>query len=113
VDSPALAAGVSPDDELVALDGHQLKDKDALDKRLRERMPGDRATLHLFRRGELVALDVELGENPPEKWELRDVPRMTVRQRATKRAWLAPNAGRRGPTRAGGKGAGRRLTKRE
>jgi predicted metalloprotease with PDZ domain len=112
--SPALAAGVSPDDELVALDGYQLKDKDALERRLRERMPGDRATLHVFRRGELVALDVALGENPPEKWELRDAPRVTPRMRATKRAWLAPHAGRRhAQPVAGGRGAGHKLARRE
>ena len=102
VDSPALAAGVSPEDEIVALDGFQVKDKDAVEKRLRERKPGDTVRLHVFRRGELVALDATLGENPPEKWVIEEDKRATPRQVATRRAWLAPRSGKRGPPRAGG-----------
>ncbi|HWH08980.1 MAG TPA: PDZ domain-containing protein [Candidatus Thermoplasmatota archaeon] len=102
VDSPALAAGLAPEDELVALDGFQVKDKEALEKRLREREPGQRVRLHVFRRGELVALEATLGENPPEKWVIEEDPRATPAQKARRRRWLAPLAGRRGPVRAGG-----------
>lgn len=109
VASPALAAGISPDDELVALDGMQVKDKEWIEKRLRERLPGDYVTLHLFRRGELIETRVMLGENPPEKWII-EVPKAPgARALRLRRAWLAPLAGRKAsrPV-AGGKGAGRK-----
>jgi predicted metalloprotease with PDZ domain len=94
VGSPALAAGLAPEDELVALDGYQLKDKEALEKRLRERRAGDRATLHIFRRGELVPLHVTLAAPPPEKWALEEDERATARAQALRRAWLRPRARR-------------------
>lgn len=115
VGSPALAAGVGPDDELVALDGFQLKDKEALDRRLRERKPGERARLHVFRRGELVALDVELAEAPPEKWVIEEDPKPTAAQRRLRERWLASLAGRKAAPRAGGKarsGARRKLVEK-
>jgi predicted metalloprotease with PDZ domain len=104
VDSPALAAGIAPDDELVALDGWQVADKEWLEKRLRERRPGDRVTLHVFRRRQLVPLDVTLGENPPDKWVLEEDKKASARAKRLRRAWLAPLSGRKRarPT-AGGK----------
>lgn len=109
VASPALAAGLAPEDELVALDGMQVKDKEWLEKRLRERLPGDYIDLHFFRRGELVEKRVMLGENPPEKWII-EVPKSPgARAIRLRKAWLAPAAGhkKRRPV-AGGKGHGRR-----
>jgi predicted metalloprotease with PDZ domain len=89
VTSPALAAGLAPEDELVALDGMQVKDKEWLEKRLRERMPGDEVELHVFRRGELTRVRIVLGENPPEKWII-EVPKKPAAPAAKMRkAWLA------------------------
>ena len=113
VASPALDAGLAPDDELVALEGMQVKDKEWLEKRLREREPGDYVTLHFFRRGELVEKRVMLGANPPEKWAIEESKRAGARATRLRRAWLAPLSGRRRarPV-AGGKRAGRRQLKR-
>lgn len=109
VASPALAAGLSPEDELVALDGIKVKDAEWLEKRLRERIPGDYVTLHLFRRGELVETRVMLGENPPEKWLIEVPKRPGARALRLRRAWLAPHGGgKRAKPVAGGEGAGRK-----
>ncbi|HVM46113.1 MAG TPA: PDZ domain-containing protein [Candidatus Thermoplasmatota archaeon] len=108
VASPALAAGLAPDDELVALDGMQVKDKEWLERRLRERVPGDYVTLHSFRRGELTERRIMLGANPPEKWVIEESERASPRAKRLRRAWLASQAGRRrARPAAGGRRAGR------
>lgn len=113
VASPAIAAGLAPDDELVALDGMQVKDKEWLEKRLREKEPGDEVVLHWFRRGELVARRVMLAENPPEKWVVEEKKGASARARKLRLAWLAPLAGRkRTRALAGGPGRGRRQLRR-
>src|SRR5581483_8434252 len=102
--SPAMAAGLSPEDELVAFEGAQVKDKDFLERRLRERRPGDTVRLHAFRRGMLVETRATLAENPPEKWVLEEDKRASPRAKRLRRAWLAPlsRAKRASPV-AGGK----------
>src|SRR6185503_6267206 len=65
-DGPAYAAGVSPGDELVALDGFRV-DEERLKARLAERRPGDTVTLSLFRRDELLHVAVALAAAPPDK----------------------------------------------
>lgn len=92
--SPAMDAGFAPEDELVALDGFQIKDKEFLEKRLRERAPGDTASLHAFRRGELVATRATLAANPPEKWVIEEEKSPSARAKRLRRAWLAPAARR-------------------
>lgn len=93
VESPAIRAGINADDELVALDGFQVKDKEFLEKRLRERAAGDEVVLHVFRRSELVETRVVLGEAPPEKWALEEDKKASARAKRLRRAWLAPRAG--------------------
>lgn len=109
VASPAIAAGLNASDEIVAIDGFQVTTKESLEKRLREREPGDYVTLHFFRRGELVERRIMLGENPPEKWVVEEDKKASARARRLRAAWLKPLAGRRRRRAvAGGKGAGRR-----
>lgn len=93
VESPAIRAGINADDELVALDGFQVKDKEFLEKRLRERAAGDEVVLHVFRRSELVETRVVLGEAPPEKWAIEEDKKASARAKRLRRAWLAPRAG--------------------
>ncbi|HVL48356.1 MAG TPA: PDZ domain-containing protein [Candidatus Thermoplasmatota archaeon] len=85
-------AGLAPDDEIVALDGFRLRKEDDLKKRLKERLPGDVVALTLARRDEIVPLDVELGDNPPEKHAVTPAKRETAAHRRARRAWLAPLA---------------------
>ena len=90
--SPAEAAGLAPEDEIVALDGFQVKDKEWLEKRLRERAEGQEVRLHVFRRGELVETRPVLGPSPPEKWVVEEDKKASARARRLREAWLAPLA---------------------
>ncbi len=103
VGSPAMDSGLNADDELVALNGWQVVDKEWLDKRLREHAPGDVVTLHAFRRHELVEIKLTLGENPPEKWVIEEDKRASAAAKRRRRVWLAPLAGHKAKPRAGGK----------
>jgi predicted metalloprotease with PDZ domain len=86
--SAGWQAGVSPGDELVALDGFRIPAPEWLNARLVERAPGSRATLTVFRRDELVnlALPVEVG--PPPRFALRPLPDATPAQQAVLADWL-------------------------
>jgi predicted metalloprotease with PDZ domain len=57
---PAWNAGVSPKDEILALDGLRVG-ADDLEKRIDERRPGGRVRLSLFRSGALREIPVVLG----------------------------------------------------
>jgi predicted metalloprotease with PDZ domain len=60
---PAERAGLAPHDVLVAMDGLRAT-PDTLDTMLKRRGPGERVTIHAFRRDELLTVDVELAEPP-------------------------------------------------
>jgi predicted metalloprotease with PDZ domain len=62
---PAQRAGVSAGDVLVALDGLRVSSK-SLEGRLSRMRPGQRVTLHLFRRDELHVLALELAAPPAD-----------------------------------------------
>lgn len=84
---PARAAGISPGDELVALDGFRV-DESTLRDRLRDYQPGDTVTLAIFRRDELVQLPVKLAEQPRTRATLTKLRRANVRQRTQYQAWI-------------------------
>jgi predicted metalloprotease with PDZ domain len=92
VSSPAIAAGLAADDEIVAIDGMRVNGKEWIEKRLHERLPGDFVTLHFFRRGELVEKRIMLGENPPEKWRVESIEGAPALSKTMREAWLAPVA---------------------
>ena len=62
--SPGERAGLTAGDEAVSINDLRLT-ADNFDTRLKEYQPGDRVTLRVFRRDELVRLQVRL-EEPPE-----------------------------------------------
>ena len=64
-DTPAFAAGLNVDDEIVAIDEVRVR-ADRLDERLEQYAPGDRVALLVARRDRLLSLDVVLGAEPPE-----------------------------------------------
>jgi predicted metalloprotease with PDZ domain len=78
--SPAQKAGIFPGDELIALDGFKLtkrwfrpfRDKDGpmLIDNLKDYEPGEKITIHIFRRGILHHLETTLGESPKDKYEV-------------------------------------------
>jgi predicted metalloprotease with PDZ domain len=61
--SPAERAGVAANDVLIAIDGVRAS-ASALDALRNDRTPGQRVTVHAFRRDELIAVELELAPPP-------------------------------------------------
>jgi predicted metalloprotease with PDZ domain len=85
--SPAMQAGLYPDDEVVALDGFKV-DGSGLISRTEEKRPGDQVTVTLFRRDKLLSVPVTLGQKPADAVYLARVDRPTDAQKAAYQAWL-------------------------
>jgi len=88
--TPAFDAGVNPEDEILAIDDFRVS-ADQLDKRLESYTPGQKVTLLVARREELKRLEVTLGLEPPDRWNLVVRPNITTEQRSHLDAWLAAN----------------------
>ncbi len=84
--SPAHAAGLYAGDEIVAEDGFRV-DRAALWDRLCELGPGGALRLTVFRRDELVEVQVRLGTPPEDALWLAPVPAPTATQRGAWEAW--------------------------
>ena len=72
--TPGYEAGLNVDDEILALDDYRIR-ADRLENRLEQYRPGDRVTVLLARREQLMKLDVKLGMEPPKTWRLEDARR--------------------------------------
>jgi predicted metalloprotease with PDZ domain len=83
---PAWVAGLYPEDEIVA-EGSFRVDRAALWDRLCERGPGRRVRLAVFRRDELVEVEVPLGEAPEDTVWLEPAPEAPPEARAAFEAW--------------------------
>jgi predicted metalloprotease with PDZ domain len=88
--SPADAAGLMHDDEIVAVDGLEARTRAAVLARLADHDPGAEVTLALFRSGRLVERTVTLAESPARTYELELRPRaeLTPLQLRVRDAWL-------------------------
>jgi predicted metalloprotease with PDZ domain len=86
-DTPAWRAGLNAGDELVALDGLRVG-LESLPARLADRKPGDRVSLTVFRRDELVTVPFEIELTPPQRWDIRPVLQPTPEQVALRDDWL-------------------------
>lgn len=87
--TPAEQAGLAPDDELVALDGEKL-DGGTVATRLEEKRPGERGTLHYFRRGQLRSCTVVFGERPRDTLCFSFDPHASATAIDLRRGWLTP-----------------------
>ena len=87
-ESAAHAAGLSPGDDLIAVDGLRAPTDVEVRALLALRHPGDRVKLTLFRRNRLMELEVTLAESPPTKWEIAGVADASTEAAARYRAWL-------------------------
>lgn len=67
---PAQAAGLSPGDEVVALDGFRAGAEGELRGLVGARRAGDRALLTVFRRSRLLELPIAIGPAPPTRYEI-------------------------------------------
>ncbi|HEU4732882.1 MAG TPA: PDZ domain-containing protein [Kofleriaceae bacterium] len=72
-DSPACAAGLSPGDEIIALDGFRVSGESDVRNLAGARRPGDEIELAVFRRGRLVRLWLRLAAAPVTRYEIAGV----------------------------------------
>jgi predicted metalloprotease with PDZ domain len=84
---PAVRAGISAGDELLALDGFRV-DETSLRERLKDYAPGESVTLAIFRRDELVQVPATLTEQPRSRATIKKSRRANVAQRARYQDWL-------------------------
>ncbi len=85
--SPAMEAGLYPEDEVVALDGYKV-DGAGLVSRCEDRRPGETVRLTVFRRDKLMEIPVVLGLKPADAVYLTRVDKPTEAQKAAFQAWL-------------------------
>ena len=86
-DSPADVAGINVDDEILAIDDFRVR-ADRLDDRLSQYKPGDKVSVLVARREQLLRVAVPLGVEPVRAWRLEVNPNATETQRRLLDAWL-------------------------
>lgn len=69
-DGPACTAGVSPGDELIAIDSFRVANESDVRNLAGTHKPGDVIELALFRRARLIRLTVRLAAAPPTRYEI-------------------------------------------
>lgn len=87
-DSPAEKAGLASGDIAVALDNLQLTSEN-IDQRLREYHVGDKITLTVFRKDELMRFRVTLGALPADTCYLITHTDCSPEQESRRQAWLS------------------------
>jgi len=89
-DTPAYAAGLNVDDEILAIDDFRVR-ADQLNARLDQYLPGDTVALLVARRDQLMRLELKFGVEPARNWRLETNPDASdARQRRAQ--WLQPPA---------------------
>jgi predicted metalloprotease with PDZ domain len=86
-DTPAHAAGLNVDDEILAIDDVRVR-PDGLTARLEQYKPGDKIVLLAGRRDRLIELDVVLAAEPGREWRLEPDPDATEAQKYRTIAWI-------------------------
>jgi predicted metalloprotease with PDZ domain len=71
--SPAQKAGITPGDELIAIDTFRTANDSDLRSLIANRKPGETVAISLFRRHRLVELPCELAVSPPTRYEIATV----------------------------------------
>lgn len=85
--SPAQLAGVSTDDELLAINGMRVN-ADQLNERLKDYQPGDTIQLSIFHQDELQTLPVTLADPQPNNYKIVAVENPNQTQQQNFQAWL-------------------------
>ncbi len=86
-ETPAYAAGVNVDDEILAIDDVRVR-ADGLNARLEQYQPGQRISLLVGRRDRLTKLDVTLGTEPSRQWRLEVDPAASEAQKYRLISWI-------------------------
>jgi predicted metalloprotease with PDZ domain len=91
VDSPAAAAGIDPEDELVAIDGLRVK-ADQVAERLKDYVPNDQISLTFFHQDELKTSVATLMEPRPSTYQLVLIKERSSQQQTYLRGWLGESS---------------------
>ena len=86
-DSPAQRAGISPDDELLAINGFRVRSSD-LNDRLNDFAPGDTIQITTFHQDELYTCSVTLAEARPTSYQLVPIENPSPEQKQNLEGWL-------------------------
>lgn len=86
-DTPAAAAGLNVDDEILAIGDYRVR-ADQWERRLDQYPPTTTATLLVARRDRLMRLDVTFGQEPGNAWRLQPRPNATAVQQSARASWL-------------------------
>ena len=86
-ETPAFAAGINVDDEILAIDEVRVR-ADGLNTRLEQYQPGQRVALLVGRRDRLTPLEVTLGAEPGRPWRLEVDPAASEAQKYRLIAWV-------------------------
>jgi len=85
--SPADVAGINVDDEILAIDDFRVR-AERFENRLEQYKPGDKVSVLVARREQLLKVDVPLMSEPVRSWRLEVNPNATEIQRRELEAWL-------------------------
>ena len=93
--SPADVAGLNVDDEILAIDEFRVR-ADRLENRLEQYKSGDKVSVLVARREQLVRVPTTFGAEPQRAWRLEVNPAATDVQRRLLDAWLRGESTARG-----------------
>ena len=85
-DTPGAAAGLNVDDEILAIDDVRVR-ADRIDARLAQYSAGDKVTLLVARREQMLELPLTFGAEPERRWRLELTPTPTDAQRQARQSW--------------------------
>jgi predicted metalloprotease with PDZ domain len=89
--TPAERAGLSVDDEIIAIDGFRVK-ADRWSQRTEQYRPGDRSKLLIARRDRLLEIPLTWDADAGRIWQLEQRPDATRGQKKHLQSWLNPHA---------------------
>jgi predicted metalloprotease with PDZ domain len=90
-ETPAFAAGLNVDDEILAMNGFRVR-VDQLTAQLGRYQPGDTVALLVARRDVLMTIEAVFGTEPPGQWRFEVSPDATDTQQQQRDRWLQPQA---------------------
>lgn len=90
-ETPAYAAGLNVDDEIIAINDLRVR-ADQFNNRLDHYKPGDKVALLVARREQIRRVEVEFGQEPPRQWRLEVHPTATDAQQQQRARWLQPTS---------------------
>jgi predicted metalloprotease with PDZ domain len=85
--APADVSGLNVDDEILAIDEFRVR-ADRFDNRLEQYRNGDKVSILVARREQLVRVPVTFGAEPQKAWRLEMNPTATETQRHLLDSWL-------------------------